>query len=295
MLRLGFSLIALALPALLSLWPQSAIVVSRDLPALGRVTVLTYNVAGLPQGISQSQPKQNTPVISSRIRGFDLVLVQEDFCFHHALTSASDQEHLSRPEYVPGCTWGIGRKGDLGDGLNRLSTSRFRDHARHDWSACHGVLSCGTDCLAAKGFTVAEHTLGGEPVHVYNLHMDAGGCDGDRVARRRQVEQLIAAMERYSSGVATIVAGDFNLAGDSAADRALLAELLERTGLADACRSTGCADERLDRVLFRSSSVLQLIAESWAIPQTFLDSQGQSLSDHEPVLAHLGWLRVASH
>src|SRR5262245_17440747 len=59
----------------------------------GQFSTLTYNIAGLPLGFSQSDPAVNTPIISCLIRPFDHVSVQEDFNFHAALYDRCD-DHL---------------------------------------------------------------------------------------------------------------------------------------------------------------------------------------------------------
>ena len=43
----------------------------------GEISVLAYNVAGLPEGISGSHPKVNTPLIAPKLNDFDIVLMQE--------------------------------------------------------------------------------------------------------------------------------------------------------------------------------------------------------------------------
>ena len=54
--------------------------------------LLTYNVAGLPEGISSSHPRTNIPQISPMLNEFGIVLVQEDFSYHDLLVSeAADQ------------------------------------------------------------------------------------------------------------------------------------------------------------------------------------------------------------
>ena len=45
----------------------------------GSFTALTYNVAGLPEGISGSNPETNMQMISPLLNAYDLVLIQEDF------------------------------------------------------------------------------------------------------------------------------------------------------------------------------------------------------------------------
>ena len=60
------------------------------------VSVLSYNVAGLPAGISSSEPDVNTPIISPLLNDYDIVLVQEDFIYHRDL--ARDAEHTFHSE-----------------------------------------------------------------------------------------------------------------------------------------------------------------------------------------------------
>ncbi|MET0594862.1 MAG: hypothetical protein ABW133_19330, partial [Polyangiaceae bacterium] len=70
-----------------------------DSAASGEFTALTYNVAGLPEAFSGSQPATNTPLISPLLNDYDLVLVQEDwqtpnpnptgFSVYHDLLAAS--------------------------------------------------------------------------------------------------------------------------------------------------------------------------------------------------------------
>ncbi|MDM7988483.1 MAG: hypothetical protein QUS13_14230, partial [Smithella sp.] len=45
----------------------------------GSFTTLTYNIAGLLEPFSGSNPSVYTPVISCLIRDYDIVQVQEDF------------------------------------------------------------------------------------------------------------------------------------------------------------------------------------------------------------------------
>ena len=59
-------------------------------------SVLTYNVAGLPAGISSSEPDINTPLISPLLNDYDIALVQEDFVYHRDL--ARDAEHVFHSE-----------------------------------------------------------------------------------------------------------------------------------------------------------------------------------------------------
>jgi endonuclease/exonuclease/phosphatase family metal-dependent hydrolase len=250
-------------------------------PRGAEFSVLTYNVAGLPALLSASRPESHAPVIGELLNLYDIALLQEDFTYHRALETRARHPHRSRP-LTPGRTM------LLGDGLNRFSATPFQRFARVAWRACHGRFSNGGDCLTKKGFTVAEHRLAeGVRIDVYNVHMDAGGSAGDRAARARQVDQLLAALETRSADQAVIVAGDTNM---DAQDEPLLDHLLAAAGLEDACRNLGCRTPRMiDRVLFRGSEQVRLEAVHMDIDPRFVAEDGQDLSDHKAVGVVLRW------
>src|SRR5438105_3306241 len=110
----------------------------------GTFTAVTYNIAGLPEPISESHPAINTPFISTRLNDYDIVNVQEDF-FYDSLLRKNDH-HLYTSKYVA--------KRSLGDGLNTLSKFLFFDFMRTEWEVCHQ-----TDCLTPKGFTYSRLKL----------------------------------------------------------------------------------------------------------------------------------------
>ena len=260
-----------------------------DAAKSGSVRVLTYNVAGLPAGLSKSNPETNHPLISPLLNSYVLVLVQEDFGYHEKLASRATHPHQSKTMAKP-------PQGKvMTDGLNRFSALEFADHRRQAWKSCHGQLDSGSDCLAAKGFAVARTTLGqGLEVHVYNLHMDASRGTEDHQARSSQVDQLLADVAQRAAGQAVIVAGDFNLKVDDTRvdDKSLFQRLLQKGGLTDACRAVSCGDERIDRVLYRGAPGLTLRAASWRLPQEFVDGAGKDLSDHVPVEVVMEWGEV---
>jgi endonuclease/exonuclease/phosphatase family metal-dependent hydrolase len=144
--------------------------------------------------------------------------------------------------------------------------------------------------LTTKGFSVSAIELAdGISVDVYNLHMDAGGCDGDIAARRVQTEQLVEEINTRSSGKAVIVAGDTNLKISRPDDMVSLDLLLVETGLQDACRFLECGNEIIDRIMFRSSDLVSLTPLSWELPSEFVDPEGNDLSDHLPVSVRFSW------
>lgn len=59
----------------------------------GTFNVLTYNVAGLPEGLSSGKPATNTPLISPRLGAYDIVNVQEDFNYHAALYAGDNHPY----------------------------------------------------------------------------------------------------------------------------------------------------------------------------------------------------------
>jgi endonuclease/exonuclease/phosphatase family metal-dependent hydrolase len=252
----------------------------------GSFELVTYNVAGLPEGISRSRPRANLPRIGELLNGFDIALVQEDFAYPLELRRMIRHRHGS-------AAFERGARLDFGDGLSQFSRLPFRDFRRHAWSSCNGLIDSFFDCLTPKGYTVARQELAPHVfVHIYNLHMDAGWSTDDRSAREQQVDQLIAALARESPGRALIVGGDTNLFGR---DHALLRRLLEETGLSDACTATGCPEpERVDRVLYRGSAELSLAPRRWRIASEFVDEVRRPLSDHLAVAVEFVWRRAAN-
>lgn len=231
--------------------------------------LLTYNVAGLPQGVSGSDPAVNTAQISPLLEPFELVLVQEDFTYHSDLVS--QVTHPYQTETVA--------LADRSDGLNMLSRFVFTDFTRTTWNECNGFVDQGSDCLTKKGFSRAVVDFGqGRLVDVYDVHFDAGKGDADRTARQRQAAQLTAAIAATSAGHALIVAGDTNM---RVADEDLFTGFLAANELSCACRTLACPESaRIDRVLYRSAAGTTLTPLTYALEEQFVDADGERLSDH---------------
>jgi len=246
----------------------------------GTLQVLTYNVAGLPEGLSSSRPATNTPLISPKLNAFELVAAQEDFSYHPQLVSAVTHPYIHAPK--PGS--GV----DLGDGLAILSRRPLGSAEHVKWQACNGLLDAKNDCLTSKGFLRTTVELApGVLVDLYVMHADAGRAAGDAMAREKQAKQLVDAIAASSAGRAVIVAGDTNMKDT---DEAQLMLLLAGAGLTDACRALSCAEPyRYDRVMFRSSAAVTLTPTRWEVDLSFVDSAGAQLSDHEPVAVTLSW------
>jgi hypothetical protein len=254
----------------------------------GTFNVLTYNIAGLPLGLGDSDPETNTPLIGQRLGPYDIVNVQEDFNFHASLY-AND----SHP-YRTATSGGAG----FGDGLNTLSDYSFEDFERVKWNAC-----TGTNCLTPKGFTLARVRLAeGVFVDLYNVHTNADSTDDALAARRANVEQLSDFIQANSAGNAVIVMGDTNTRYTRSGDN--IRTLLNENGLTDAwvklvkggtppaqgsdalvCDGAAPTNdcEVVDKVLYRGSDLVSLNAtrynNDW---KSFLRSDGEHLSDHYP-------------
>jgi endonuclease/exonuclease/phosphatase family metal-dependent hydrolase len=240
-------------------------------------------VAGLPQGISGSDPEAHIPQISPLLDAYDLVLVQEDFWYHAELSADATHPYQSTPFPEDPAMNGIG------DGLNRFSRFELGEIEREQWYDCHGQLECASDCLARKGWSYARTTVApGVVVDVYNLHMEAGGCPEDIVIRQNASEDLVEAIGARSVGVATIVAGDFNLRRTDPEDVAPFETILDGAGLVDACDAVECGDEHIDHVLFRSGDDVALEVTTWWIAEEFVDAEdGGPLSDHPAVAVEI--------
>ena len=248
----------------------------------GDFTLLTYNVAGLPEGISPSNPEKNIPLMSPLLNKYDIAFVQEDFFYHEELKSKAQHPFQTDSNNGAG-------QFDFGDGLNRFSTFSLNSFRRQEWSTCSN--DNGNDCLARKGFSWAKTEIApGVGIDIYNVHLDSGGSQEDFSARDSQLKQLLTVINANSTGKAIIVAGDTNLKTETRPeDEQFFQGLLDGAGLTDACRSHSCDNEQVDRVLFRSSASLNLNVISWKIDTEFVDEQGIKLSDHNAVSVAFSW------
>ncbi len=249
----------------------------------GSFTLLTYNVAGLPMFVSQSDPMHNMPRIGALLNLYDVALVQEDFAYHDALNAGAHHGFRSQP-VVPGAKVGIG------DGLNVFSRLPLSRVERVTWRACSGRFTNGSDCLAPKGFAFGALELSpGVEVDLYDLHMDSDNAPADVAARAEQADQLASFVEHRSAHHAVIVAGDTNMGDES---ESILERFLKRLGLTDACRSLACGRTgMIDRVMYRGSATVELRAKDFVVDSRFVRDDGKELSDHHAVGAVIEWVR----
>jgi endonuclease/exonuclease/phosphatase family metal-dependent hydrolase len=269
--------------------------------AAGEFLALTYNVAGLPMGLSSSMPELYTPLIGPLLNDYDMVLLQESWqtpdpnpgeplrVYHEILVELSEHPYKSEPAAVPWGTDPDRPEALLGDGLNMFSEFPFGETMRVRWATC---VATDSDCLALKGFSATRMELAaGVAVDVYNLHMEAGGSPEDDAARALGIEQMIEFIAEFSEGRAVIMGGDFNLHTDREPAATQFARLLDETGLHDACAEQECDEPgSIDKFLFRGSALLELSAESHGFEtDVFVADDGMPLSDHDPLAVRFAW------
>ncbi len=249
--------------------------------ASGSFHAITYNVAGLPEGLSASHPATNMPLISPKLNPFELVFTQEDFAYHGDLVGQAT--HASKTTHKSASL-------NLGDGVTMMSRFAFGPDTHVAWKDCNGYIDAKNDCLTPKGWVVATMTLTtGVQVDVYDLHADAGRDSGDAKARQKQMDQLVQYITQHSAGKALLVAGDTNMKDT---DETQLTTLMTGANLTDACRKLKCPDPyRYDRILYRDGSGIVFTPTQWKVDMTFVDSNGKQLSDHEPVTVDFDWVQ----
>jgi len=281
----------------------------------GSFTMLSYNVAGLPQEFSSENPEENIPQISPLLNDFDLVMTQEDFDwwgpeveqldfvnYHERLRADTDFPHATEQHPGPAA---VGIDGSdpqrplpyVGDGLGFLSRFPFTDVERVPWTHCYGVLDGASDCLAMKGFAVGTFELAdGVLVDVYTLHAEAGEGPEDQPIQVENFEQLADFVVEHSEGRAVIVGGDTNLHlepdhDQRAGDTPIWEGFLEATGLTDTCAVVDCPEPgAIDKVAFRDDDGVTLEPLSFEhLNEVFSDDQGEDLSDHPPVAVEWNW------
>lgn len=267
----------------------------------GSFSLLTYNVAGLPELLSSAESDRQaaTEEISCYVNQFDVVHVQEDFNYHAALYDTCNTHPYRSPT-----SGGV----PFGSGLNTMSNFPYTDWSRVSWDSC-----TDTDCLTPKGFTLSRMRLAeGVYVDIYNLHAQAQVTDAALEARRDNVLQLLEYISLYSAGNAVIVAGDTNTRYTREGDN--VREFLHRgftdvwlglsrSGSVPAAGAeallcdpayTGADCEIVDKVFFRDNGYLGLAATTYEVREDAYTDAGVALSDHPPVVAEWAYDTVSN-
>ncbi len=252
----------------------------------GSFQVLTYNVHGLPSGVTGSNTEELIAQIAPLLIGYELIGLQEDFMEENHELIVDQLEHQTE-------VWFSEPLEDryYGSGLSLLSDFELVEVHQQHYSSCHGVLDNSSDCLASKGFLRTRLLLAeGIELDVYNTHMEAGGSTEDSAVAAEQVDELIEQMLLDSADRAMIFMGDTNLKEAIPEEAELLTRFTDEVGLEDCCEAVGCSKPgQIDRIFIRSSAQLQLVVESWAEQEQFVDSEGAPLSDHPAIACLVSW------
>jgi endonuclease/exonuclease/phosphatase family metal-dependent hydrolase len=249
------------------------------------VSVLTYNVHGLPGWMAGDEPERRLPRVLAKAVGFQVVLLQEDFAYRDLVAAERRQPEIFHGS-GPAHPWPLFQ----GSGLTVLaSLPAIGVPLRAAYGVCHGWLDAANDCFGNKGFLRVRLVLpNGTALDVWDTHLDAGPGPGDQAARTAQLERLAAAVERHSRDRAVLVGGDFNLDWDSPAERSLLERFAARLGLDFGARTPeGAWHSRLDYLLVRSGEQTDVEVLDAGMARGYVDDTGAPLSDHPPIEARL--------
>ena len=242
-------------------------------PATGQLSVMTYNVQGLPWPLASGRPAAMIAIASRLLamrqvhRQPDVVALQEAFGadaksigraagyrymavgpgvaeVSTIALSEADRRFLVGGSVLDG--EGIGKR--LDSGLVIFSDYPITAVRRIVYPVCAGY-----DCLANKGALAATILgPGGRLVTVLNTHLNSGRASGVAKPRRyyaygRQIAQIAAFTAAIEvTGVPLLLAGDFNVGRDPFRRRTFGAWLASARGApgvaATACRADpGCS------------------------------------------------------
>ena len=249
----------------------------------GTLSVLTYNIHGLPPAITNDDTTGRIEQLAPLLSEYDIVGVQEDWMDENRslLIDGANLPHVDVFDEQ------LSEDKVYGAGLTFLSTIPHTDTKHVHYDRCNGYTDSASDCFASKGLQVVSTKLDEQPLHFLNTHLEAGGQDVDTDIRSEQVDSILS--EIGSLDGAIIVMGDFNLHPDDPIDMAIL-ERLTDAGLSNACWELDCAEpNNIDQIWYRSGDALTLTLESWERPTHFVDAEGVDLSDHPPIVGVFGW------
>lgn len=291
----------------------------------GSFSVLTYDVAGIPQEFTQGNPTEHIPLISPLLNDYDLVLTQNDYDWwpessnrldlsHYHERLRSEATHPYRSDRHPGpAPAGLDPTSrpylQLGDGLGVLSripfVSRYPldDVIRIAWRGCSGGFEATgeaeSDCLAMRGFALATLQLDANTtLDVYTFHAEVGGSPDDQRLRAEDLDQLATYIEERSAGNAVLVGGATMLQTDNdqpgasgMTDAEIWSEFLRRTGTTDVCEALSCDNSAaVDKMAFRDGGGVTLQPTAMEFPSDrFRSPAGEDLAYRPPLAVDFQW------
>lgn len=235
--------------------------------------------------------KAQSEEISKYLKSFnaDIIAVQEDFNYHTELMSALEGykdtthtgdislDHLfSKTEWRPLPRF-------KADGLNLITNNDRVQTAGEDivrWKKSNGYISHANDKLTHKGFRYYKVYVDSKPIDLYIVHMDADfynprskkSISGDYTARKKQIQQLLAYIDKKNSTDPIIILGDTNSTDRWSWDKTNI-DILRHAGFEEAK-----ADKQdLDRLFYRGDIKVR---------KAYYDSS-KCLSDHKPLIVDI--------
>jgi hypothetical protein len=221
---------------------------------------------------------------------FDLVHVQEDFCYHDSLLLFNNHRYVS-PD-IP----------YVGDGLNTFSNYPVLGFERVQWNDCTNA-----DCLSLKGFSYSKIAIEVDvTIDFYNLHCNTGGSLASIDARRENLYQFLDYVNTNSVGEPILIMGDFNQKHTRLEDstRPMLGQGFNDPWL-DLMRNNDIPDydtdklgdcfpintsplcEGVDKVFYRGNDEMQISVLSYQYGDDdryyYRGDLSQALSDHSPL------------
>ena len=132
----------------------------------GTLSMLTYNVQGLPDALADSDRPtlERMEAIAPLLEPFDIIGLQEDFApdFHAALTDTPHAETHWFDDTVDA-------NRVYGAGLTFLSYPVTSAYDEDHYAECNGVLDGASDCLASKGWQRITLQLGTGQLSIFNI------------------------------------------------------------------------------------------------------------------------------
>ena len=287
-------------------------------------SIATLNVDGLPPKVLVLKINSDGPgdAGSARIgkylaqKGYDLVLMQEDFNYHDVITVLLEDDYKFD-------TWSgdVGLEGHQIDFLH-LQNHRFEcdglmacwkkdisvnPSARTAWEQNFGKFSHANDEMVTKGYRRYNVTLkGGTSLLVYNMHMDASddvdeaenNDTKDRAARMAQWAQLKADIMGQLGTLPIVIVGDMNSLYGRDAVKSEFIDAINESGrgtVSDvwvemqqngAYPTAATNGETLDKILYINPATgTQIMPVSYSLDTTGYMHDGKPLGDHFPVAA----------
>ena len=289
-------------------------------------SIVTLNVDGLPPKISVLNINPDGPGDAGTARigkylqkkGYDLVMMQEDFNFHNVLTVLLEDDYQFD-------TW----SGDVGVDGHKIDFLHLQNHRfscdglmacwknglsvtpapRTPWQQSFGKFSHANDEMVTKGFRRYEVSLtDGTLLTVYNMHMDASDeadeveqKDGkDREARRSQWLQLKDDVLQHLGSHPVIIVGDLNSHYSIDGIKGHFIDAINESGLGTVGdvwvelehqgvypdERSASSGETIDKILYvnpAAGTKIQPVA--YSLDRSGYQHDGLPLGDHYPVAA----------